>query len=97
MPAGGVRGGACGFRAFFPNLLNLDRSLRALPRRVVRARGISRTRNRGCADAAAWADSGRAGMGADGMVGAQLEHQRAEFLPRARRLPAREMDPLAGR
>src|SRR6266852_8946206 len=82
-------------RAFFSYLFDLERPCGTLPGRSFRTRAISGLRDRQGDAPAARADHDRTRMGPNGMVGARLEHQRARFLPRARRAPDGWLDRMA--
>src|SRR6266851_1044698 len=82
-------------RAFFSYLFDLGRPYGTLLGRSFRTRAVSGLRDRQGDAPAARADHDRARMGPNGMVGARLEHQRARFLPRARRAPDGWLDRMA--
>src|SRR5713101_2517034 len=82
-------------RAFFSYLFDLERPCGTLPGRSFRTRAASWLRHRQGTAPAARADHDRTRMGPNGMVGARLEHQRARFLPRARRAPDGWLDRMA--
>src|SRR5713101_9780851 len=82
-------------RAFFSYLFDLERPYGTLPGRSFRTRAVSGLRDRQGDAPAARADHDRARMDPNGMVGARLEHQRARFLPRARRAPDAWLDRMA--